>query len=357
MYVYLEFFVLCLYLGTNNFCSGTKWPEFSWDHVPVYMHTCNTSGVWNAPTLDFFTKFPIITFEKGQGVYSTEEPYASLYAEDKIIDSCKQIKALKPDIICILYYNSINDWTYYKLHDILAENPSMWLRDNNDKVVLVGGDKSFPQPSQGMLVPDYRQESVQTLWASECYNITSNHMDIVDGCFSDKPQFNQFNAYNFTQQQLNEFVIGHNASLTLIQSQLNKTNASILIADNGWVPEGVLGTMLQRFYAQEEYIKQLLSFSTKGMLVEAHASSCDDITDTLAAFLIGANKYSYYACSSGWQWPGNWNKWYSQYDKPLGKPLDDAVKKGNVYSRSFASGTNVTFDTSTNKGKIVWGTS
>eukprot|EP01083_Nonionella_stella_P078864 216081_1 len=115
--------------------------------------------------------------------------------------------------------------------------------------------------------------------------------------------------------------------------------------------------MLQTFDAEEQYIKQLLSFSTRGILVEAHAHACDDITDTLAAFLIGANKYSYYACSDGWQWPDNWNKWWSQYDKPLGKPVGAAVKKGDVYSRSFESGTNVTFDTSTNKGEIVWGLS
>ena len=93
------------------------------------------------------------------------------------------------------------------------------------------------------------------------------------------------------------------------------------------------------------------------MLIEAHAScsATADITDTLAAFLIGMNKYSYYQCSNGWQWPDAWNIWHKEFDKPLGEPLAPAIKKNGVYSRSFKSGTNVTFDTSTNKGKIVWG--
>ena len=39
-------------------------------------------------------------------------------------------------------------------------NPSYWLRDNNDNVVLISVHKSFPQPEQGMLVPDYRMKQV-----------------------------------------------------------------------------------------------------------------------------------------------------------------------------------------------------
>ncbi len=42
------------------------------------------------------------------------------------------------------------------------------------------------------------------------------------------------------------------------------------------------------------------------------------------------------------------------FERPLGKPVSDAVKKHGVYHRSFASGTTVTFDTSTNKGKVAW---
>ncbi len=50
--------------------------------------------------------------------------------------------------------------------------------------------------------------------------------------------------------------------------------------------------MLQLFDAAEQYIQQLLSLPTKGILVQVHASSCTDIdiTNTLAVFLIGANK-------------------------------------------------------------------
>ena len=46
--------------------------------------------------------------------------------------------------------------------------------------------------------------------------------------------------------------------------------------------------------------------------------------------------------------------WHPEYDKPLGAPTSDATKNGNVWTRSFASGTVVTFDVSSNEGTIKW---
>ena len=331
-------------------------PAFSFDTVPVFIHTCNVSGPWNSTTLQYFAKYPIITMEKGSGVYATEEPYASQYAEDKIIEACRQIKAIKPDIICIFYYNSLRDWTFYRVHETLAAHNEWWLKDNNGRTVLVGGDKSFPKPAQGLLVPDYRQKVVQKLWSDECVNVARDNYGIVDGCFSDTPQVNTFNGYNFTKQDLKEFEIGHNASIAATQFGLNASNASVTICDNGYVPQGNIATMLQTFDAAEQYIQQLLSFSTRGVLIEVHAHQCTGTAfiNTLSAFLIGMNKYSYYGCSNGWQWPDSWNIWHPEYDKPLGQPLGPAIKVNGIYSRSFKSGTNVTFNTKTNTGKIDW---
>jgi hypothetical protein len=44
------------------------------------------------------------------------------------------------------------------------------------------------------------------------------------------------------------------------------------------------------------------------------------------------------------------------YDLPLGEPLGNATKEEGVWHRSFASGTNVTFNTKTEVGKIHWAT-
>ena len=61
-----------------------------------------------------------------------------------------------------------------------------------------------------------------------------------------------------------------------------------------------------------------------------------------------------HAGSQGWYITPDWIKWHPEYDRPLGEPLGDAVKKGDVWTRQFKSGTNVTFDAKSNIGKIYW---
>merc|ERR1712146_660706 len=89
---------------------------------------------------------------------------------------------------------------------------------------------------------------------------------------------------------------------------------------------------------------------TKG--IDGDPSNADLQTE-LAAFLIAAGEYSYYRCGG---WSHTDATWYPVYDKKLGEPLANAtLGKDGVWRRSFAAGTDVTFDTNTNVGTIVWG--
>ena len=75
------------------------------------------------------------------------------------------------------------------------------------------------------------------------------------------------------------------------------------------------------------------------------------------AFLIGAGEYSYFGCGD-WCAEGDDTKpltWLPEYDKPLGTPKGPAQYNAGVWTRSFASGTEVMFDTKTNKGTVKWG--
>jgi len=82
------------------------------------------------------------------------------------------------------------------------------------------------------------------------------------------------------------------------------------------------------------------------------------MTDTAAAFLIGAGEFSYYGIGK-WISPDVDDvemRWCpSLFERALGRPMADAVKtQDGVWKRAFASGTNVEFDTNTNKGTIEW---
>ena len=85
------------------------------------------------------------------------------------------------------------------------------------------------------------------------------------------------------------------------------------------------------------------------------------VLDQAAAFLIGAGDDHYFA-SGGWG-PvlgdnGNFSThWFpGLFDQPLGEPISDGAfnRATQVWTRSFKSGTKVTFNALTKKGAIDW---
>ena len=98
-----------------------------------------------------------------------------------------------------------------------------------------------------------------------------------------------------------------------------------------------------------------------GQVMQAHVpinvSCSSDLTNYIAAFLIGAGEYCYFGCGN-WRSEGNDTEpltWRPEHDKILGAPTGQAVYKAGVWTRSFSSGTDVMFDTTTNEGTIKWG--
>merc|ERR1712228_589045 len=93
LFVFSTLIIVC-------FCK-VRMPNFSWDTVPVYIHMCNGSGPFNDSTNEYLASFPIVTIEKGQGVNSNNtmpSNYSQQYAENKILDACKAIKAMNESV-------------------------------------------------------------------------------------------------------------------------------------------------------------------------------------------------------------------------------------------------------------------
>ena len=110
----------------------------------------------------------------------------------------------------------------------------------------------------------------------------------------------------------------------------------------------------------------------KPCLLDYHAQyadrSLEGFNTSLANFLIGASKYSYFGVGGGWGGDGpgacaSWLRRYPEYSKPLGEPTGEATltqgpygscsllgpkpkargdTSGCIYTREFASGTKVT---------------
>ena len=92
------------------------------------------------------------------------------------------------------------------------------------------------------------------------------------------------------------------------------------------------------------------------LVYECHANAADE--SSMAAFLVGAGENAYWGF-------GNWvnytaanmdTRWLSVFDRKLGSPEADAVydEAGSMWTRSFGSGTKVTFNARTEVGTIAW---
>eukprot|EP00054_Salpingoeca_dolichothecata_P004158 m.29650 g.29650 ORF g.29650 m.29650 type:complete len:349 (-) comp14390_c1_seq2:772-1818(-) len=325
-------------------------PMFSWETPPVFVHMCNRSGEFSQEAVEFLARFPMVTFEKGQG-----EAESSCCAEDKILAAAKQIKAINSSVHTLFYYNSVLNWEMYRMAEVFEQHSSWWLRDLNGEVIRLQGDHSFPQPKNGMLVFDFAQEVVRNFWASACLNMTKT--GFINGCFADRANEDSFPKHNISK----EYAAGH---LKVLQDLQANMNTGVLIDNNANLP-GTKAQMIEAFTGDQDSLETLMAAVAAGHLVQAHAgykgpehkSNCTDITDSLAAFLIGAGSHSYYGCSLGW-YIDTWYHWNDEYSKPLGAPLANATLEGQVWTRKFKGNgqttTNVTFDQSTGQGKIEW---
>ena len=223
--------------------------------------------------------------------------------------------------------------------------------------ILQGGTHSNPD----LLVYDLKQEAVSDLFINACVNLTKT--GAVDGCFVDRV-VDGLPSDNLTAAQMVELEYAHLTTMQHMQQELKTGPNGPLIANHAYSMPGVNAAQIEGFVASEQGIAQLQWSGAQGKLVEAHVGGfhggCKNesgLLHFLAAFLIGAEEYAYFGCGP-WFTDGTDfvnSTWHSFYEKPLGEPLGKAVKVDDVYSRSFKSGTKVTFDTKTNTGTIDWG--
>ena len=123
--------------------------QFSWEHVPVFFHTSNTTGPYNQEALKIMAKFPLVTIEKFQGpdsgyLYPAEQWVCC--EEDRIVQALKAVKSINPNVTGIFYYNMVLDFPQYRLHQEFSKNESWWLHDDNGNVVRVSVRVSFSPP-------------------------------------------------------------------------------------------------------------------------------------------------------------------------------------------------------------------
>eukprot|EP00117_Sycon_ciliatum_P010254 scpid73363/ scgid12223/ len=298
--------------------SPEGFPRFSWATLPVFWHAWG-SEPFNASTLAFINRFPLVTIEKGM---SGQTPPLHTGAEKKILAGARQVKEYNSTIKVLFYLNSQMDWKMYDLHQYCEQHPQlMWLHDSRGQPVQIRDENLF----------DLRNEAVHKVWLDVLRNASRSGW--IDGAFVDRggDPIERQSPFKYVDAQVFQaYLEGHQK----LMNEINTTfGSNFLAVSNGKDYDTVNGRMFEKFFLDDTDrntpyadIVTLQHESTFPHIAEVHAEPCNVtvFNTTLAAYLIGAGQYAYYGCTSGFSLESGWLRWFPEYSKPLGAPLSVA---------------------------------
>jgi len=350
---------LRLTVGAAILAEGLAWnyPEFSWETLPVAFHSSNPAGPYSDEQLANISKYVSATFEKYQNLHEliehghdwencqngTDVSKCGCCVEDVMADMGKKLKQLNPKIMVLEYINSQQAYPWYRFGHAVAARPDLWLRNSSGDVILAGNGH--------WVFPDHSRPEGAALFEQGILNSTST--GFIDGAFVDGCAKSVHGAPA-------GFEDGKKAMLTRLQTEIPGV---LICGSNGDVVDGLPASQIQNWgkggHWSTREIPMLQRAVEKGAMFQAHGGcpeNPDDqtIINDLSAFLVAAGPYSYYVCGG---WNGAPTEWFEVYDRPLGKPLANAsLSDAGVWTREFAHGTKVSFNTKTETGTITWGT-
>jgi hypothetical protein len=334
----------------------------SWDTLPLFFHSSNESGLWNAAAVARIATFPLVTLEKSQGWNNASDTRPE---EARARDAAAQIKAANASVTVLYYLNSLINWPFPALASWLEAHPQFELRNASGQpaVMTLGGQAT------ALHLFDQGAAEMRAQWSGDV--LAQVDSGDFDGCFADRSHnlTNWGPEARLSPAQATAWQAGHHALLDNVTVALAARNATLL--QNNRLAAGVQAAMIEDFGASEACITALQAADALGILVEAHAGDlpggtdahcAGGVTNSLAAFLIGAGRRAYYGCSPSWttdpRWPAVPDAWLDprpEYSRPLGLPTGPGVRSGSgVWARNFSAGVTVTFDVAHGTGRIVW---
>lgn len=353
-----------------------RYPKFSWDTVPVAFHFGKTAGLLTDEEAEFVAaRSNFICLEKGHGVKQLGTTEAGIAQE------AQRLKKLNPDMKVIFYWNAFLDYPMFKAHEEYQKHPEWWLRTKDGGLDLKKGrlkryDLSHPE--------------VRNWWTDVAGEAVRNGN--ADGVFMDAfPQVvSRGNVrlwgkekYDAIQQGLEDIVVETRRKIgddKLIVCNGIRSTPSLTL---GFAfPNHIDAAMIEHFGAFQSSSKECMLADIREMeragkagkmvvckgwpgftftdreamkmpLAEKRRLARERITFPLAAFLAGAQEHSYFIYSWGYRSDDGCLDWYSEFDKPLGKPAGDMVQDGWTLRREFAHA-SVRVNLETRKGEIQW---
>jgi hypothetical protein len=337
--------------------SEKAFPEFSWETVPVYIHFGDNAGLTDEEVRFVASHSNLVCLEKAHGM----EVHGS--SEKGILHDAVRLKAVNPKLKLIYYWNTFLDYPMYDAHQVYEQHPEWWLRTL---------DGSLDKKQGNLKRYDLSNLEVREWWTEEVYKAVIDGP--CDGVFADAfPQIaSPVNIKLWGQEKFEAIQQGLIETLKLTREKIGSDN---IIMFNGIRNTDTLrlgmeyldytdaATMehFDHFFSTSKEslshdIEDMIAAGKQGKMVVMKGwpgfnwteksirnipyeilleKARRNITFPLACFLIAAQEHSYFCYSWGYRDGHGSLDWYDEFDKPLGAPKGDAVRKGWTYTRSF----------------------
>jgi hypothetical protein len=353
-----------------------RYPEFSWDTVPIAFHFGKSGGLMTKEEAEFVTsRSNFICLEKGHASKAFGGTEAGIEAE------ARQLKKLNPKMKVIFYWNSFLDYSMYQAHEEYGKHPEWWLRTQDGKLDLKKGR---------LMRYDLSNAEVRDWWTDVAAEAVMNGSS--DGVFMDAfPQVtSQANRKLWGDEKFEAIQRGLK---DLIRETRRKIGNEKLIVFNGirstpkWsagfdYPEHIDAAMIEHFgyfqsSSKEMMLKDILEMERAGKagkivvmkgwsgftfidrdaikkpLEEKRRIAKESLLFPLACFLAGAQENCYFMYNWGYRMENGCLEWYPEFDRPLGKPQGEMVRDGWKLSREYKHA-SVRVDLETKTAAIRW---
>lgn len=360
----------------------SRFPEFNWEKIPLYMHL-RKDKAYTEDEIQFLAKFPLITLEKANG----HKTYGDV--ETGSLQAARAIKKINPKTKILYYRNILVHYQGYKANEQLKQTDKPFLSDaqGNTKLVHRGVREGY----------DLSNPAVQKWWLQHAKVMVQD--PAIDGIFVDgniKVLEPNYLKREIGEKKKKEVVRGYEKMMVALRKEIGDEKLILANILRARLPKAGLdylqyfdGSYLECFElpigtSREDYIAQGIAAAQKaarsGKVIaltcglnppknssqlgidEGHAKAEANrraiekrLNYMLGVFLVIAEKGSYFRIHEGYAWDpdGRWRRWFSQYDRPLGKPRGPAKLHGYEYTRDFEYA-SVTVNIQNEEGEILW---
>lgn len=361
--------------GQESPMRSKYYPAFSWETVPVAFHFGKPSLMTEEEAKFVASKSNFICLEKGHGI----DQFGN--TEDGIDAEAQQLKKYNPNMKVIFYWNAFLDYAVFKAHKEYEKHPEWWLKTKEGELDLKRGrikryDLSKPEVRNwwsevarkalvygncdGVFMdafPQIKATKNRMLWGDEKYEAIQQGLNKMIDQTRRKIGDDKLVVYNGVRSTF-EFQIGndylHTTDAVMIEHFghfQSRTKESMLKDIEEMEKAGKAGKIVV-FKAWPEF-SWLDTEEMKKPLEEKRKIAEENIVFPLAAFLVGAQKNSYFIYNWGYRMEMGSLEWYPDFDRKLGKPKGDATRVDWTLNREFESA-SVEVNLETREAEIDW---